>query len=402
MNSREAAKRTLREAAIQRVFSGGDRHPTGHFRAGRSGNPGGRPKGKLPVQHYPKRLEDQYTAALRAIISPLRKAYEHVLQAAPGLARRAYEERQRLDVIEREGDDYVVMSEDRSKVLGRHKTLEDARAQLAAVEAAKHARADAGEGREAADLLAQARRMAGGLLDQRQLESLATIFARRTADYQREQLRRQVRAVLGVDVFASDKRLAALVDDFVQHNVSLIRRIPDKLHSEVDAMVQRSVTSGTLNDDLADDLAARFSIAEDHAELIARDQIGKFYGDVNSSRQRELGVTRFIWRTARDERVRESHAELDGEEFSYDDLPTNERDEEIRPGDDIQCRCYAEPIFDDILAAGDSANEDRADAAEVLADGRLDQDLRDAQELREVQQMIARARAGRSSRTRGS
>ena len=48
-------------------------------------------------------------------------------------------------VIEREGSEWVVKSEDGSKVLGRHKSKADAEAQLRAIEASKaraaHARA---------------------------------------------------------------------------------------------------------------------------------------------------------------------------------------------------------------------------------------------------------------------
>jgi SPP1 gp7 family putative phage head morphogenesis protein len=45
-----------------------------------------------------------------------------------------------------------------------------------------------------------------------------------------------------------------------------------------------------------------------------------------------------------DERVRDEHEGLDGEQFDYDDLPS-----EGLPGEPIQCRCYAEPVLSAIL-----------------------------------------------------
>lgn len=302
-----ALDRTRREVVLQRMLRGTERTPKGCFTPGRSGNPSGKRKGCLPRQIYPKNLEASYAAELVKIIRRLRDAYLHVLRQAPVLAQSA-----------------VAL------------------------------RTDAGEGRQARDLLEQARRMAAGVIGQTELEALAVKFANRTGAYQKEQLNRQVRAALGVDVFLRDEKLSALADDWIVHNVSLIKRIPERLHTEIESMVQQSVTSGVLNDDLADDIEERFGVSESHARLIARDQISKFYGDTNAARQKELGITRFIWRTVNDERVRSSHAEFDGNEYSYDDLPVNERGERIKPGDDFSCRCYSEPVFDELLAVDDA------------------------------------------------
>lgn len=42
------------------------------------------------------------------------------------------------EVIEKDGSEYVVKTEDRSRVLGKHKTKKEAQAQLAAIEISKH------------------------------------------------------------------------------------------------------------------------------------------------------------------------------------------------------------------------------------------------------------------------
>ena len=49
----------------------------------------------------------------------------------------------------------------------------------------------------------------------------------------------------------------------------------------------------------------------------------------------------YIWRTMKDDEVRSSHATLEGQKFSYDDL--------LCPGEDYNCRCWAEEIDDDLL-----------------------------------------------------
>ena len=43
----------------------------------------------------------------------------------------------------------------------------------------------------------------------------------------------------------------------------------------------------------------------------------------------------------KDDEVRSSHATLEGQKFSYDDL--------LCPGEDYNCRCWAEEIDDDLL-----------------------------------------------------
>ncbi len=193
------------------------------------------------------------------------------------------------------------------------------------------------QGREAKRLLDEAEARLEATFSVGQAESLASKFAVRTSTYQRIQLGRQVRSALGADPFMRDTVLAGVTEDYVAQNVSLIKRIPKRLHERIEGLVMNSVGKGQLNIDLGKEIARQVGISERHAKFIARDQLAKYYGAVNKARQQELGVTKFIWRTVNDERVRDSHHELNEQVFSWDDLPTNERDEEIYPGSDYQC-----------------------------------------------------------------
>jgi len=53
-----------------------------------------------------------------------------------------------------------------------------------------------------------------------------------------------------------------------------------------------------------------------------------------------MGVEKFIWRTANDERVRPEHSARDGNTYTWANAP------EGGPGAPINCRCFAEPVFD--------------------------------------------------------
>jgi len=89
---------------------------------------------------------------------------------------------------------------------------------------------------------------------------------------------------------------------------------------------------------------------ENHAALIARDQIATLNGQLNRARQTAAGITEFVWETMRDDRVRETHEELQGERFTWTDGWGG-----VFPGEPINCRCWARAIVDrdQVLASGD-------------------------------------------------
>lgn len=205
--------------------------------------------------------------------------------------------------------------------------------------------------------LAHGRDAVAKTLDTSSLERLARRQAFATTAFQKQQLARQTRAALGVDVVTLDKKVPAMIDHFVGENVTLIRSLGDRALADVAKLATRAVTSGLAADDVAEEIAARYGVHERHARLIARDQIGKLTGQVNAARQREIGIASFVWRTAGDERVRPEHEELEGQTFAYDDPPS-----EGLPGEPILCRCSAEPVFDGVLDDEDGSSDDTDEA----------------------------------------
>lgn len=266
-----------------------------------------RRRGRLPRQVYPKMIELEYGKAIIAVFDRARAAFAPLRHELPTLLSRARAARQ---------DDYP---------------------------------GGDGDARRARRLVEEATARMRQAIQPHEIEAVAQRFGDRTQRWQRDQLAKQVRAALGVDVPASDARIPALIEHFVQENVALIRAVPEAMALELDKQVTRAFTSGTRVETLSDEIEARFDIGERHARLIARDQVGKLAGQVNASRQKSLGITSFTWRTVGDERVREEHEALEGQQFSYDDPP-----DEGLPGEAILCRCSAEPVFDDILENADN------------------------------------------------
>jgi len=218
-------------------------------------------------------------------------------------------------------------------------------------------RVDAGEGARARQLVDRARQQFQTAVHPNAIDTLAGKFGKRTSDVQLALFKRQARAALGIDISTLDKGLPTLIGHFAAENVSLIKSLGNKTFDDIEKLATRAVTSGTRHEEMAADMEERFGIAERHARLIARDQIGKLNGQVTRARHKEVGINKFTWRTAGDERVRPEHDDLDGQEFSYDDPPS-----EGLPGEPVCCRCGEDPVFDDLLGAADDDEDDDSDS----------------------------------------
>jgi SPP1 gp7 family putative phage head morphogenesis protein len=198
----------------------------------------------------------------------------------------------------------------------------------------------------ASEILGKIAREIADKLNPSELGSFVKRYGAETSKFQREQLHRQLRAGLGINVVAADPDLNAVLERFAAENVALIRSLPTRYLDDVETRVARAVRTGARAEDVAAELEARLGVAEDRARLIARDQIGKLNGELNKTRQEALGVDAFVWRTSRDERVRPAHAAREGKSFMWTEPPADGI-----PGEAVNCRCFAEPSLTALLAS---------------------------------------------------
>lgn len=158
--------------------------------------------------------------------------------------------------------------------------------------------------------------------------------------------------VLGVDLFKAEPWLNGEVEAFVTANVSLIQSLSSSYFDRIEQTVLTAARTGLSWHEVAGDLRSAYGASRARAELIARDQIGKFNGQLSMLRQSGAGVTRYTWRTARDERVRASHRRMEGRVCLWSERPLV-GSRHVHPGEDFQCRCYAEPVLEDLLDGDD-------------------------------------------------
>lgn len=195
-------------------------------------------------------------------------------------------------------------------------------------------------------LLRRLRSLLGGvsLLARRAARVLERVFGA-VARHSEHEWTRQL-ASLGIqldDVAAPN--FAFLRQLWRRRNLDLIKRLCETKIARVERVLLAN--RGARVQTLARRIQAATGTGAGHARLLARDQTLKLYGQIQQARHQSAGVTEYVWRSSRDERVRLTHKALDGTRHRYADPPivdpkTGRR---AHPGDDYQCRCTADPVL---------------------------------------------------------
>lgn len=137
----------------------------------------------------------------------------------------------------------------------------------------------------------------------------------------------------------------AKAEKWSRANVKLITAMCDDHLERVADITREAMRVGSRASVVAERLQEATGISARKAKGIARDQIATLQGQVTQARQTRIGVERYRWRTVGDSRVRTAHRQREGQIFSWDKPPADGH-----PGVPINCRCYAEPVLDDVLA----------------------------------------------------
>lgn len=126
---------------------------------------------------------------------------------------------------------------------------------------------------------------------------------------------------------------------WARENAALIRANDDRAVEGIAEAVTEGITAGRSPESIARAVRYRTGVNTRHARVIARDQIAKLNARIQRDEFEAAGVTRYRRRTMGDDRVRPTHAVLDGKVFRWDSPPSVGH-----PGDDYGCRCMAEPL----------------------------------------------------------
>lgn len=175
----------------------------------------------------------------------------------------------------------------------------------------------------------------------------------------------QALTMIGIPVHDLGAGVAAKVAVAREENLRLIEDAGRSYADDVRDVLTAPENEGLRVGELRDLLLERGSVNLARASLIAVDQTLKLAAAVSQARQTAAGVNSYRWSTSKDERVRPSHAALEGQIFDWDDPPvTDDRTGDTNhPGQDYRCRCIAIPMIQGLSEEAE-ASEPADQAAE--------------------------------------
>lgn len=172
---------------------------------------------------------------------------------------------------------------------------------------------------------------------------ISTSFVDGTNQVNKQRFYKAIEQSVGVDLqnIIQNEDLEDILVATTRENVSLIRSIPEEYFKNLESIVFTGTTQGSKAGSMIKQIQKLNKSTQKRAKLIARDQTSKLNSSLNQQRQQNLGVEEYVWRTAEDGKVRDSHASKNGKTFRWDSPPKDTG----HPGNDIQCRCVAQPII---------------------------------------------------------
>ena len=144
------------------------------------------------------------------------------------------------------------------------------------------------------------------------------------------------------------------VQELLQQQVDLIRSLPWDAARRVQESSLEAMTTGERYPERGEEIEELLRQAHpesteeyirNRATMIARTETARAASVLTQARAEHIGSEDYVWRTAGDARVRESHRKLNGTSQRWDDPPLSDPpDHHSHPGQIWNCRCVALPI----------------------------------------------------------
>lgn len=133
-------------------------------------------------------------------------------------------------------------------------------------------------------------------------------------------------------------------------NKQLVQQLKSERLNQIEMHNQFAGLAGTK--ELEEEMSRTTEVAINRAMLIARTETARATASINQARALAVGSSQYRWHNSADGAVRDSHKfykgkKLQGMIFSWDNPPTLDDGMKGHPGTFPNCRCFAEPVFDD-------------------------------------------------------
>lgn len=162
---------------------------------------------------------------------------------------------------------------------------------------------------------------------------------------------RDLQKSAGIDVYTGNVNLQEYTKAAAQQNASLITSISSQYLDNVGNIVLTNTRAGLRPGSIVSLLVDQYGVTQRRAKFIARDQSAKLAGDFAEFQQKGAGFQYFKWIDSGDSRVRHRHEEIANKLTAYgegiyrwDNLPSSDKGDPIKPGQDYNCRCTSRPV----------------------------------------------------------
>lgn len=137
----------------------------------------------------------------------------------------------------------------------------------------------------------------------------------------------------------------ALFQSRLAEQVTLIKSLPLDAAKRVHDLTTQAMLDGTRSNEIAQQIAESGQVTASRAKLIARTEVSRTASMLTETRARGAGSEGYIWRTAGDGDVRDSHKEMNGKYVRWDTMPTLSDGTKTHAGGIWNCRCFPEPVI---------------------------------------------------------
>lgn len=133
---------------------------------------------------------------------------------------------------------------------------------------------------------------------------------------------------------------------FLEEQVHLITSLPLEAANRVHELTLRGLERGGLRaDEIADQIMKTGEVTRNRANTIARTEVARTASAMTMVRAKHIGSKGYVWRTALDSDVRDSHRKMEGKFVRWDKPPTLSDGTTTHAGMIYNCRCYPEPVI---------------------------------------------------------
>ena len=200
-----------------------------------------------------------------------------------------------------------------------------------------------------------------------QSDNIILVALGKTADeameFGEEEFKKMLEKGIHVNLPTSADWWEDMKKSWAEDNYTLITSNAKNYVSKINTLTEQAIVNGLSPGLLKEEIMkATEGLSEKHCKLLARDQMGKLNGQITQAQMEEVGLDLYVWSTAYDDRVRDSHAVMEGLLCRWDDASVCSYDNgktwvdrpstavQLHPGQDIQCRCVGLAFYPELIS----------------------------------------------------